>query len=468
MNDVTSTQTNDSTRQTLGTQFPKSLHIEYLPITAISPNPRNPRNHSKRQVQQLAKSIETFGFNVPLLVDQSEMLIAGHGRLQACQLLGWREVPVIRLEHLTTEQAQAYLIADNRLTEISSWNDELLAQELKLLSDLDLSFSLDVIGFDMGEIDVRIQSLDVVDENDADPADEIHMVSGTPVSQLGDLWLLDKHRVLCADSLLANTYEILMNNQRATVVFEDAPFNVKVNGHVGGKGSIKHREFEMASGEMTSTEFQQFLRTVLGYAAQFSKDGSIHFQCMDWRHIDEMMAAGRAVYTELKNLCVWSKHAGGMGSLYRSQHELVFVFKNGTAPHINNVELGRHGRYRTNVWSYPGIGAMRHDSDEGDLLKLHPTVKPIRMVADAILDVSNRGDIVLDGFLGSGTTLMAAQRTGRICYAIELDPLYVDTAIRRWQKDAGIDAIHAQTGQTFTQRQQRIEQVATQQQEGQS
>ncbi len=241
------------------------------------------------------------------------------------------------------------------------------------------------------------------------------------------------------------------------MVIQDPPFNVPVNGHVGGKGCIQHREFAMASGEMTRAEFTAFLTTALQLAARFSRKGSVHFIFMDFRHLHELLTAGEAVYDTLLNLCVWVKNNGGMGSLYRSRHELIFVFRNGSGPHTNNVELGRHGRYRTNVWEYPGINTLRRSSEEGDLLAMHPTVKPIRLIADAMLDCSDRGDIVLDAFLGSGSSLMSAQRTGRILYGIEIDPLYVDTAIRRWQADTGQDAIHAVSGQSFRQQEAAAE-----------
>lgn len=426
--------------------------LYHLSIALIRSDPQNPRKHSKRQIRQIARSIETFGFNVPVLVDKNSQLIAGHGRLEACKLLGWTEVPALCLDHLTPHQARAYNIADNALTDNSTWDDGLLAFHLKELSAVDLDFQLDVIGLDMGEIDVRIHGLDDVKvESKADAADEFDVATGQPVSQLGDLWILDKHRILCGDSTQSDSYKLLMDGKLATMVFADPPYNVKINGHVSGKGAIQHREFSMAAGEMTPWEFTAFLKSVFEHAANHSLPGSIHFQCMDFRHMREMLDAGLAVYDELKNLCVWSKNTGGMGSMYRSRHELVFVFKHGLEPHINNVELGRHGRYRTNVWEYKSINSTRKSTDEGDLLAMHPTVKPVRLVADVILDCSRRGDIVLDNFIGSGSTLIAAQRVGRVCYGIELDPLYVDTAIRRWQADTGLDAVLASTGQTFTQ-----------------
>lgn len=430
--------------------------IVTLPINSIQLDPRNPRQHSAKQIGQIARSISTFGFNVPLLIDPSSKLIAGHGRLLACRKLGWTEVPTICLDHLSEAQARAFMITDNKLTENSTWDDKLLAESLKALSVLELDFSLEVLGFEMGEIDCRIQGLDGGVESDvADVLPPPSSASVPAVSVSGDLWVLGSHRVLCADSLLAPSYEQLMGGALATVVFEDPPYNVAIDGHVGGKGAIKHREFAMGCGEMSSPEFTQFLTVVFGHAARHSTNGSIHYQCMDWRHVAEITAAGAASYSALKNICVWSKNVGGMGSLYRSRHELIFVFKNGTAAHINNVELGRHGRYRTNIWEYSSIASTRKATDEGDLLALHPTVKPVRLVADAILDVSKRGDIVLDAFLGSGSTLIAAQRTGRVCHGMEIDPLYVDTAIRRWRADTGGDAVLVATGETFTEVERR-------------
>jgi DNA modification methylase len=230
------------------------------------------------------------------------------------------------------------------------------------------------------------------------------------------------------------------------MVFTDPPYNVPISGHVGGLGSIQHREFAMASGEMSQAEFTAFLQSVFGHLATFSVDGAIHFQCMDWRHVPEILAAGTAAYTDLKNICVWAKNNGGMGSLYRSQHEFVFVFKSGTAPHINNVELGRHGRYRTNVWSYAGVNSFGGDRAD---LSLHPTVKPVAMIADAIRDCSHRKGIVLDAFVGSGTTLIAAETTGRRGYGIEIDPLYCDVTIRRLHTVCGLEAVLEGTGQRF-------------------
>ncbi|HAN56888.1 MAG TPA: DNA methylase N-4 [Betaproteobacteria bacterium] len=436
------------------------LPVIYRFIVDLHPAPSNPRIHAQKQIRQIAESIRVFGFLIPILTDANNQIIAGHGRWFAAQRLGLKEVPTIRIEHLTPDQVRAFSISDNQLTVNSSWDDHLLAEQLQQLSVANLDFSVEITGFDMGEIDFRIESLNMTPAGDVDPADETPISVGSVVSAAGDLWHLGEHRLLCGNSLELATYKRLMAGELADVVFEDPPWNVKVSGHVSGNGKIKHPEFAFASGEMSSSEFTQFLTTAFGLAARFSKDGSIHFQCMDFRHAKEVVAAGLSVYCELKNRCIWVKDRAGLGSLYRSQYEDVYVFKHGKTSHTNNVELGRHGRHRSNVWHFPSALSQRH-GEEGDLLAMHPTCKPVRLVAEALLDCSNRGDIVLDGFLGSGTTLIAAQRVGRKCRAIEISPRYVDTAIRRWQADTGQDAIHAESGETFAQHERRSKRLAS-------
>jgi DNA modification methylase len=433
----------------LPTNKPSSSEIIYRPLDGLRPDPANPRCHSKKQVRQIAESIKAFGFNVPILVDREGNVVAGHGRLAACCELGMSEVPTLCLDHLTPAQLHAFRIADNRLTEIATWDDRLLAEQLKDLSLLGLDFSLEVTGFDMAEIDLRILSLENPPEDD-DPADEVPGVAaGPPVSKLGDLWRLGRHRLLCGSALDTTAFAALMGEERASAVFTDPPYNVPIDGHASGLGAIHHRPFAMASGEMDAAEFTAFLRAAFGNLAAFSVDGALHYVCMDWRHVDELLAAGRGPYGAPKNLCVWVKSNAGMGSLYRSQHELVFVFKHGRHRHRNNIQLGQFGRNRSNVWHYPGANSFARCGAEGNLSALHPTVKPVAMIADAILDCSARGDIVLDGFLGSGTTVIAAERTGRRCYGIELDPVYVDTIIRRWQGLTGGSADHAASGRGF-------------------
>ena len=430
-------------------QSPKRapLSIEHVPLDRLQPDPGNARQHSAKQIRQIATSIETFGFNVPILVDADLNVIAGHGRLLACRRLGWLEVPTIRLDHLSPEQRPAFMIADNRLAEVAKWDDRLLGEQLQALASVDLDFDIEAIGFDMGEIDLRIESLSSKDAGAAEPP--IPDVAGPAVSRLGDFWQLGRHKLLCGDAREPSAHAALMGAERAAAVFSDPPYNVAIDGHVSGSGKIRHREFVMASGEMTPEAFTAFLEASLARMKRSSVAGGLAFICIDWRHISELLSAARSTDLDLLNLCVWTKTNAGMGGLYRSQHELVFVFKLGAGRHRNNVQLGQHGRNRTNVWRYangPGFGRA---GEEGHLAALHPTVKPTTMIADAILDVTRRGDIVLDSFLGSGATLMACERTGRRCHGIELDPLYVDVIVRRWQTYTGDKARHLETGQTF-------------------
>ncbi len=417
-------------------------------IAQLRANPHNARTHSRHQVRQIAESIKAFGFTNPVLVDAENQIVAGHGRVEAAKLLGIEGVPTIRLDRLTRDQIRAYVIADNKLALNAGWDTEILAIELENLLKLDCAdFDVRITGFEIPEIDLILQEAKA-----APPAEEAPPepdFDHEPVSKPGDLWLLGKHRLICGNSLHQATYQSLLGSRRAAMVFTDPPYNVRIGGHATGNGAIRHREFVMARGEMSEAEFVSFLSNSLRLMRNLSASSSVHFICIDWRHVSELLAAGKQNYDEFLNLCVWVKNSGGMGSFYRSQHELVLVFRKGNGPHRNNIQLGQFGRNRTNVWQYPGIQTLSKQSEEGNLLALHPTVKPIAMVADAILDCSARGEIVLDAFLGSGTTLMAAERVGRICCGIEIDPIYIDVAIRRWQKYTGEAAIHATTGKRF-------------------
>ena len=420
------------------------LVVRYQPVAELKPRLANPRTHSDKQIRQIVRSIEKFGFTNPILVDERGRVVAGHGRLAAAKLMGLEQVPTLRFPDMSEADVRAYVIADNKIAENAGWDEKLLAIEFQYLSSLDIDLDLTITGFDLPEIDVRIASLDGVD---ADPADQpTAMPEGPPTSRLGDVWLIGRHRLVCGDATQARPYEMLLRNEKAQMVFADNPYNVSINGHVGGSGAIQHREFAMASGEMTSAEFTAFLVSVFRLLAAWSGDGAVHYQCMDWRHVGEILRAGADAYTELKNICVWSKTNAGMGSLYRSQHEFVLVFKSGKAPHINNIELGKHGRHRTNVWSYAGVNSW---GQERANLVDHPTVKPVALVSDAILDCSKRKGIVLDPFVGSGTTLIAAERTGRVGRAIELDPIYCDRTVARLHGACGLEATLEETGETF-------------------
>jgi len=416
--------------------------IEQIPITDLTPWSRNARTHSKKQVQQLAKSIETFGFTNPVLIDERRTILAGHGRVEAARLLAWAAVPCLRLDHMSADEKRAYVLADNKLALNAGWDEDLLAAELGALMSSDLGFDIGVTGFSIPEIDGVLDAVSPEEPND--PGDDAVPEDVPRRVAPGDIWQLGRHRLVCGNALDADTLEALMAGEHARMVFTDPPYNVPIDGHVGGSGKIKHREFAMASGEMTSREFTGFLQQALEQLARNSVDGAIHYICMDWRHMSELLAAGGVVYSELKNLIVWAKDNGGMGTFYRSRHELIFAFKSGEAPHVNTFELGQHGRYRTNVWEYRGVNTMRAGRMEE--LAMHPTVKPVQMIADAIRDVSGRGDIVLDTFGGSGSTLIAAEKTGRRGYLCELDPIYCDRILARWEAYAYDTAVQLVCG----------------------
>jgi DNA modification methylase len=413
----------------------RELAIEYRHVADLTPFPGNSRKHHKKQVRQIAKSIEVFGFNVPLLINAHSQVMAGHGRLLACKLLGITEVPTIRLEHLTETQARAFTIADNRLNENSEWDYQLLGEQLKILSEIDLDFNVEVTGFELGEIDLFITNLPPSTEGTLSRDEVVPDFDGRPVvTRAGDCWTLGRHRLYCGDAQNPSAYATLMQEQRAEMVFATPPCRDPVT------------KFGTASDEMGGSRSADFLRTVLTHLATNSVDGALNLVCIDWRYSAELLAAAKSVYTEFKNLCVWVKDTAGKGSLYCNQHELVFVFKVGKKPHGNNVRVGRYGRHRTDVWSCRPAKSRR--SGEEDFSGVHKRRKPIDMVADAILDCTAREQIVLDPFLGGGTTLIAAERTGRVCYGMELDPHYVDITVRRWQSYTGRIARES-TGRSF-------------------
>ena len=422
--------------------------VEQIAIDLLKPYANNARTHDERQLEKIKGSLQAFGWMNPILAEQDGTIIAGHGRWMAAKLLGLKHCPVIRVEHLTPDAARAYRLADNRLAELSGWDKSILEIELQHLSSIDLDYNIELIGWDHTEIDILLDK-----EADADAAgDPADADVGPPVSdtisKLGDLWLLGKHRLLCGSALEPVSFIKLMDGAKAAMAFQDAPYNVKIAGHVSGLGKTKHREFPMASGEMTDIEFRGFLATNAVLVIAHAEDGAIIEMCMDWRGLLPLQLAIAEAGLTIINMAVWVKNNGGMGSLLRSQHELVVLTKKGKAPHINNVELGKHGRYRTNVWRYAGVNSFGKGRMEQ--LSGHPTPKPIAMVADAIRDVSHRGQIILDSFMGSGTTLLAAERTQRIAYGMDLDPGYIDLTIRRWEKMTGQSAVLASTSQTFS------------------
>ena len=410
----------------------RRLTIAYRHPGELRPDPRNARTHPKKQIEQIQSSIAAFGFTNPVLADSDNVLIAGHGRLLAAKALGLTAIPVIELAGLSGAQKRALRLADNKIALNAGWDVEILQQELSDLAVLDVDIDLTLTGFSTGELDVLLRGAD-------DPDDEaIPAVPVEPRTRSGDIWNLGNHRIGCGDSRdIAFVRRVVGEGAKVDVAFMDPPYNVKIGGNAVAQGS--HREFAMASGEMSGTEFRLFLTATLGNAVAVSRDGAVHFICMDWRHMDDLSAACGPLYGALLNLCIWNKSNAGMGSLYRSKHELVYVYRTGTVLHLNNVELGRHGRNRTNVWDYASVNSLL--GSRRDDLALHPTVKPTGLVANAIEDVTRRGDVVLDLFLGSGTTLIAAERTGRCCRGIEFDPCYVDVALARWSEKTGLEPV---------------------------
>jgi DNA modification methylase len=403
---------------------------------------RETRRHPQRQIGKLAASLNEFGFVLPIIVDGEQRVVAGWGLVLAARQLGLPEVPAVTIAGLDEQKLRLLRLALNRLSEDSTWDNEALTLEFGDILSLDGNVDLQISGFEMGEIDAHLDGGGDDEEDELPPPG-----AGPPITRPGDIWVMGDHRIICGNALEAETYDHLLGDQQVQMVFTDPPYNVSIDGHVSGLGRIRHSDFAMGVGEMSPAEFTTFLTTSLGYAARFARDGSLHFICMDWRRIKELLNAAAEIYEETKNLCIWRKSNAGMGSLYRSQHELVFVFKKGDAPHINNIQLGRFGRHRSNVWDYPGQNVWSNSSK--GKLALHPTVKPVRLVADAIRDCSNQHGLILDPFGGAGTTLIAAERTGRHARLIELEPRYVDATVRRWQHLTGGTAVHAATGQPF-------------------
>lgn len=436
----------NKTRTSVSAQaFELTLDIAYRSLSTLRTSKRNPRRHSERQLTQLTAAIRTYGFVVPVLITPDGEIVAGEARIEAARRAGLQEVPTICVDHLTDEQVRQFRIAENRLHDLSSFDQKALAIEIGEILEIDADVG-EFMGFETAEIDVLLDDVSEVGPS-RDPADDFPEPPAVPVSRRGDIWRLGDHRLLCGSSLETEAWDRLMAGEVAAMGFTDSPYNVKIDKNVCGLGKVKHAEFAMASGEMSESEFIDFLAGFLAPMSAHMAGGAIVAACMDWRHLFELLTASRAVGLELINLCVWNKTNGGLGSLYRSKHELVLILKKPGASHINNVQLGRHGRYRTNVWDYAGINSFGAKRDEE--LAIHPTVKPIALVADAIRDVSRRGDIVVDAFMGSGTTILAAERTGRKGYGIEIEPGYVDVAIRRWEAMTGKAAVLEATGETF-------------------
>ncbi len=423
------------------------ITICQFPIEKLTPNDRNTRTHTRKQIQEIANSISAFGFVNPILIDEDAVIIAGHGRYAAAKLLGLKQVPAIELRGLSKAKRRALAIADNKIAENAGWNRELLAVELPELAQVLIEENIDIsiTGYAPVEIDQLATDFERQSSDPADGIDPKCIMSNT-VTKPGDLWQLGNHRLLCADARKPENLNCLMDGSSAAMAFLDPPYNVRVRDIVG-RGNVKHEEFAMASGELSREEFVEFLKTALMAAAEVSREGAIHYVCMDWRHTEELLKAGNSVYGDILNIAVWVKSNAGQGSFYRSQHEFIGVFRVGEAPHLNNIELGRHGRSRSNVWHHAGVNTFRAGRMED--LQSHPTVKPVALVSEAMKDCTRRGDVVLDTFCGSGTTILAAERVGRRAFALELEPRFIDVAIRRWQAFTRKDAIHIASDRCF-------------------
>ena len=426
-------------------QIIPSSDLRFLPLQSVIPRQGNPRIHSAKQIRQIAESIRGLGFLTPIIVDENDVILAGHGRWLAARKLGLESVPVVRHEYLSDAQKRAFVLADDRIAQEAGWDRELVRLELGVLADLlpPTGLDLTITGFAVPEFDALQKDLG---RPAADSDDEVPDLPDSPVSVQGDVWLLERHRILCGDARRSEDFEKLIGCKKVRAVFTDPPFNL-ASRQIGGRGRIQHKDFAFAAGEMASGAYRLFLTETLGHGVRVSAPGAVHYICIDWRHIADLAEVADPLFEQMLNLVVWNKTNGGQGSFYRSQHELIGVFRVGGKGHRNNVELGRFGRNRSNVWTYAGVNTFGKDRLE--TLSLHPTVKPIALVADALLDCTAPSEIVLDQFAGSGTTLLAAEKVGRIGYGIEYDPTYVDVAIRRWEAATKKEAILEGDGRTF-------------------
>jgi len=429
----------------------RRLRIDYLGTGSLSPMPGAPRAHPRSQIKVLEKSIAALGFSVPVLIDRHNRLIAGHARVQAAKNLGLAEIPVIRREDLGDAEVKALMLAENKIATLAKSNDKAEAVILLELSQIELGFDIEATGFHLAEIELKIANIDLEGDGTgtADEDERVLVASGPAITRPGDQWGMREHRLLCADAREATSWDKLLDGVVADILFADPPYNVPIEGHVSGLGKYKHREFAMASGELTPAQFKGFLQTVMALAHRHAKPGSVHYWTMDSHHIGEISTAGQAIYKRLLNVAVWVKNQPGMGSFYRSQHELVFIYAKGGAAHRNNIQLGRFGRSRSNVWTYPSAASLARTAEEGNPLAMHPTVKPLALITDILLDASVRGEVVADPFAGSGTTLIAAEKLGRKARCMEIDPGYCDTIIRRWQRWTGEAAVRLSDGLSF-------------------
>jgi DNA modification methylase len=415
------------------------LALEMRPLDSLRAPERAVRKRLPAQVERIKTSLATFGFVEPLLVRGDGEIVAGVTRLEAARQLGLNEVPCISVDHLSDVEVRTLRISLNRLAERGEWDIAELRVEFDELIVVDAP--LEATGFTLPQIDAILLDEEPLPDRDGLPDVDSEAVA---ISLPGDAWRLGQHMIVCGDARDPAVYGLLMKTETARLVLTDEPFNVHIGGHVT---SGDHPEFAMASGEMSRKEFAAFNADWMKACLDRLAPGGLLATFIDWRSVELVLETGRTLGLDLLNLVVWAKTNGGMGGLWRSQHELLPVFKKPGAPHTNNVELGKHGRYRTNLWTYPGASSLGSDARDG--LADHPTVKPVALLEDALLDVTHPNDLVLEPFAGSGSTLIACELTGRRCRAIELAPHYVDLVVRRWQALTGKIAMHDETGASF-------------------
>ena len=416
------------------------------PTGSILLNPANVRTHSKRQVGKIARSMEAAGPLAPAIIDERYVLLAGEARLAACKQRGEPTMPVVQVFGLSDAKKRAFLIADNRLAQDAGWDRQALFQQMPELTALldEAAMTIEDTGFEVAELDELAADFG----DGSDPQDDVAqaLLNGPAVLRTGDLVTLGRHRLLVGDCREAASLDRLCAGEQAAAAFLDPPYNVSIRDVVG-RGRTKHGEFSLASGEMSRAEFTTFLQATLGQAARVSRSGAVHYVCMDRKHVRDLMEVGEAVYGANLDLVVWNKTNAGQGGLYRQQHELIGVFRVGVERHRDNVQMGRFGRNRSNVWTYAGANTFRAGRMAD--LAAHPTVKPLRLVADALRDVTASGEAILDLFAGSGTTILAAEKVGRRALAMEIDPKYADVAVRRWQAMTRCDAMCEEGGVTY-------------------
>jgi DNA modification methylase len=426
------------------------LTPQLVRLAELKSQGRKTRKHNRKQRRKLMSNLGKFGQVLPILIDGRGRIVDGAALVEAAREMELTELWAVSLNSLSNSETRILRLALNRIQEDTEWDQEELKKEFGEILIDDPSVDLSDSGFDIQEIDVLLFGDEAIIE--ALTPELLTELQEEPFIESGDLFRLDDHFILCGTALEGASFETLMQGILAAAVISDPPYNLS-QSEIGNKGAIQHDDFVMAAGEMSGAEFRTFLHTFLTLIAAHMKDGALAYIFMDWRHVSDIIETGKTVLGQLMNVIIWAKDNPGMGSFYRSQQEMLPVFRKGPGPHTNNIQLGKFGRNRSNVWNYPGASSFGSQAREA--LAGHPTPKPVQLVADAILDCTNRGGIVLDPFLGSGTTLLAAEQVGRRCRAIEIEPAYVVLACRRWEQITGEQAVHVATDLTLDELKQK-------------